>query len=1369
MTVGLYRRAGGLLGPVLRGARGEWLALAVFVMLANAAVWLSSPGSFVPDIKPEVYLAPWRSAVDYLAAWREDPFLGSASFDVGLAPVAFVIAGLDVLGAPPEVAVRLFRVALLVVGALGARQFVRYVSNDQATRAGRVVAAVAYVANPYVVVAGSTLAILLPWALLPWFALAVLAVLRHQGAWRYPVMAGLAFAAMTGINAGVVPLMQLLVVPALIVAARAERVPWRHIISSLVRTAVVVVALSAYWLAPALGAVGTGAVVLAHSESAEAIAAPSSAAEVLRGLGLWPMYGSDGGDPWLPGFSGYITTPWLVLLTGLLPALVLAALALVRRRTAVVILLLIVPAALIMVGQHRPQHPSPLGRTLGWVFEQVPLVGAFRTTNKVGSVLFLGATLALATGISYLVRRSTARWRVLVGLGAFVLVTTAAVHPALAGRLFTVEYDVPEYWRAAASDLDDADDGSRVWFLPGQSQADYVWTEPIPDDLDKSLLERSSVIRYTLPTASAPAANLLLAADTTLQERTAPPEALRAYARYLGVGQLLVRRDQRWLPWQGASPTDVDAQVRGSDGIRPGATYGDPGESTGGPLAPLQIFDIVQGGSLMSAAPPGDHVLIAGDGFAVAPAAQAGLLDGFVPFRYLTDLDTLDLKAAIEDGGRLVMTDTNRRLGWQQNRLTSAHGPLLPVDETPSTSFALGGPDDQTVLRVEGAQVTASQVGSRNGPLPWSAPELALDGDVDTAWQFGDSGRGLGATLDIELTEMRAVDEVGVRIARLGPREIAWVRIMAGARGQLVEVGSDGVAVADFGGVATDRLAVAVVDARGEGDNLLGVSEVEVEGVGAHRVARLPLTLTKLAEGLDDEGRAALAATPLDVLLSRQVGILGATPDEERTLDRDLVLPDARDFVLEGHGKLVGSEGGQALDLLLGGDPQIVANASSTAFDLLTVRGSQAIDGDNDTAWLPGIPVIGSSLHLVGPDQPLDEIVVGQRLTADGSHISEVEISVDGVSMGRYPLSARETTIPLGVPTARELTLSITQLSNPAAEELVGISELEVGNWSLELVPLHEAVGRCASIGTLDGAPLEAAVAEPIGDDGTFTLANCGDGHLRLDAGERRLRTAGPWLLDRLYLLDADDAPVRAGPLPEVRLTSWSPRSRTVEITGADGPFALVLAEAAGRAWTASVDGVDLGPGSVVNGYAAAWPMDVSGDAIVELHYEPQRRADVALGASLLALVGCLVVLVRGRKPGPYVSRAGPAAATGEARPHREAIRARMLWSALFCAGAWFVGGPWLLGVAVVVLTVDALVPLGRRTLVLTGAALVGAAPVAYLLVNRGDLATVTPDLVTGAVPAHLLAMSGLLLVVMAHLPDREMRAGTPAEPPHRA
>ena len=256
--------------------------------------------------------------------------------------------------------------------------------------------------------------------------------------------------------------------------------------------------------------------------------------------------------------------PVLVLLTGLLPALALAALAVVRRDSGRG-----TPAhRAVRSGHGGPaslDHSSPLGRTLGWLFEHVPVVGAFRTTNKVGAVLVLGAgTRARDRGLRAddAPYDGTLAHRGGPGRGRSGR-HRAAVHPAVTGRLFTVEYDVPDYWRAAAADINDADDGSRVWFLPGQSQADYAWTEPIPDDLDKALLERPSVIRYTLPTASAHSANLLLAADTTLQERTAPPP-LRAYARYLGVGQLLVRRDQRWQPWHGAPPAEVDAQVRGS-------------------------------------------------------------------------------------------------------------------------------------------------------------------------------------------------------------------------------------------------------------------------------------------------------------------------------------------------------------------------------------------------------------------------------------------------------------------------------------------------------------------------------------------------------------------------------------------------------------------------------------------------------------------------------------------------------------------------------------------------------------------------------------------------------------------------------------
>ena len=140
-------------------------------------------------------------------------------------------------------------------------------------------------------------------------------------------------------------------------------------------------------------------------------------------------------------------------------------------------------------------------------------------------------------------------------------------------------------------------------------------------------------------------------------------------------------------------------------------------------------------------------------------------------------------------------------------------------------------------------------------------------------------------------------------------------------------------------------------------------------------------------------------------------------------------------------------------------------------------------------------------------------------------------------------------------------------------------------------------------IGSLDDAPLEAAVAEPIGDDGTFTLAACGVAACWAPVSAN---CGSPGRGCRIASICSTATTIRhlVDSLPEVGLTSWSPRSRTVEVSGAHGPFMLVLAEAAGQAWTASVDGVEL-DGIGGERYATAWPMDLSGDAVVDLHYGP--------------------------------------------------------------------------------------------------------------------------------------------------------------------
>ncbi|MFL6127598.1 MAG: alpha-(1-_3)-arabinofuranosyltransferase family protein, partial [Mycobacteriales bacterium] len=378
------------------------VALGLWTVLA-AVVLLNSLGSFVVDTKPELYFAPWRSAAAYLSAWQADPQLGFPSFNVGMAPVAVAVGLVQAVGVPAALSVRVLRLLLLVAGSWGAARLYRAVRPDDRSPVGPLVAGTVFVANPYLVVAGATQPILLPWALLPWQLLCLVHALRSAGergwrAWRWPAGFALAFAAMSGTNAGVVPLLQLLAVPVVVLVMR---VPWRAALAAVARCAALVAAVSAYWVLPSLLAVGAGGTVVENSEPPAAVAGPSSAAEVLRGLGLWTLYGSGGRGQWLPGFAAYLDSPVVLVASFALPVLAALALLVTRgtaRRLGLGLVLLAVP---VMVGLFPPGRPAPFGRLLGRVFDAVPFAGAFRTTNKVGSLLVLGTALLAAGAVTW--------------------------------------------------------------------------------------------------------------------------------------------------------------------------------------------------------------------------------------------------------------------------------------------------------------------------------------------------------------------------------------------------------------------------------------------------------------------------------------------------------------------------------------------------------------------------------------------------------------------------------------------------------------------------------------------------------------------------------------------------------------------------------------------------------------------------------------------------------------------------------------------------------------------------------------------------------------------------------------------------------
>ncbi|WP_421121055.1 alpha-(1-_3)-arabinofuranosyltransferase family protein [Aquihabitans daechungensis] len=293
-------------------------------LVLAAAVIGTRWGVFTPDTRPDLYQNPGGFLRSTVQAWvGGSSGLGQGNFNAGAAPVAAVVWVIRTLGAPAWMAVRVWRLALLLLGAWGIRRYLGALMGRRLSVGARVLATVFWVVNPYVIVAGSTTPILLPYALLPWTMLAFLRATRSPRSWRWPALFALAFFAQTGLNAGVVPFFQLLALPAQVAFARwVEGRSWRDLLRVVVRCGAFCVAVSLYWLLPSLLASGTGAGIAAVTERPVDVARTSSYAETARGLGNWPLYGRAGDREFLGDYTIYLTSPIVLLCTFLVPVLV---------------------------------------------------------------------------------------------------------------------------------------------------------------------------------------------------------------------------------------------------------------------------------------------------------------------------------------------------------------------------------------------------------------------------------------------------------------------------------------------------------------------------------------------------------------------------------------------------------------------------------------------------------------------------------------------------------------------------------------------------------------------------------------------------------------------------------------------------------------------------------------------------------------------------------------------------------------------------------------------------------------------------------------------------------------------------------------
>lgn len=1209
------------------------IALTALTALLGVVVLVNDFGFLTPDTKPELYLQPAQTAARFASSWLDTPNLGAPNYNVGYVPVAAVLSLLEAVGVPAWLIMRLVRFGLLVLAAWGARLVLREVMGPQAdSRAGSVgsiAVAVAYAANPYLVVGGGTLPTVLPYALLPWLVVCWFRGFRAPS-WLWAVLAALVLTAMSGINAGVVPVMQLIVVVPVVLHAcvvegrRLGSVGWL-----VVRTGLVYLVLSAYWLVPALTALSVATSIAGATESVEAINTANSFPEVLRGLGMWTLYGADG-DGWFdPGRVSMVLSPVVVLLSFGGPVAAALGVRLSDSGARLFGSVSVLVGALVMVGTHPVEHSTPWGRALVGVIENVPGLIAFRTTNKAGAVLELGMAVLIGLAAMAIAVRLHQLWQRAVALAAAAAVVAGSVFPALTGDLYWIPMDMPEYWNEASELVNARGADSRVLMVPGTGLPSYSWGYSGPDEIGPSLFRRPFVFRTAWPSGGTYAANLLYGVDTRLHQGTLPSGTVSALAAYIGAGDVVGRYDVRGT---GNIGERVEASLDQDPGLGPVTSFG-PAEVAHGAPGPATVRPVAGPVPATSATarPTRGALVVDGAGAALPDLQAAGLLEGRPAILLAGALSTKQLSESIRDEGRLVLTDSNARRE-ASNTNPALGGPLLPASEEPDSTRALFDTSDQTVAVMRGnARVTATGRGLLFGPHASGDVSQAFDGDRTTAWQFGNFGSGVGNGVRIRMDAPLEVPTISLSPMQGGVNRITTARVTMTVGGQVVtkdvtfnrwntfptsvEVGP--------GGLSSVTLEVTGVAGAAVGP--VGFSEISIPGLRLRKVGVLPRSLVNRLDEAAEAVGVDPATVPLDVVLRRSSGSSNGLATEEHRLEREFTLSQPRELTISGSVRLAGGVPDSRIDAVAGVRGDVTAESSSRIFTSSDARASKAFDDtggepDRSTAWVPNEPVVGEWITLGFPSRRLRSFTVTQ---ADaGPHASEAAVSVNEGEPFVVGLGPGATRVEL--PEAVDATRVRILITRREGAGFVRFEDI-----SLPRVPRPSVTPeRCIAVGTIDGQPLMAdlggAMPELL-DGGAVPFRAC-EATTSMAAGRHDVGSVPDFAVDDLHLATTLDTTSASSP-PRVEVLESSASAMSVRVEGSCSPCIVSSGQSHDSRWQADLSGKDLGEPLVVDGYAAGWRVSAAPGDVIHIRYGPAGYSLAGWLASAAAMIVCLGLL----------------------------------------------------------------------------------------------------------------------------------------------
>ncbi len=619
--------------------------------------------------------------------------------------------------------------------------------------------------------------------------------------------------------------------------------------------------------------------------------------------------------------------------------------------------------------------------------------------------------------------------------------------------------------------------------------------------------------------------------------------------------------------------------------------------------------------------------------------------------------------------------------------------------------FPNAADDAYTVTeQIGGATVTATSYGNQVTYTPNDRAVNALDGDPRTSWRAGDGAVAIGETLHIDLDAPVTTDHITVLQPQTGIRNrwITSVRVTVthpdGATRSFdtdldaTSIDGDGQ-VLSFERQDISKVAIEITgtDAgrlrRYQSLSGVGFAEVGIADVRVEELVRPPTDLLDRAGASSQDHALSFLFTRL-----RSNPLEPVRTDEEASMRRIVTLPTTRTFALAGQARLSSYVDETTLVGLLSGATVSGPTATSTARlpGSLADGARSAIDGDPSTSWTtPFSSAEGAAITVTNPE-PVTFDHLDLAVVTDGRHSVPASLSlvVDGnvqapvlldvSSLSTEATSSGRTVLRVDLPqpvTGSQFTFTIDAVHEATTIDWYSTSTIgfpvsiaELGMPGVQATPLPAAFdsGCRTDLLTVDGE------GRPLRVTGTTDAAlrrealkveSCGDdaSALRLEVGDHVIRTAqGQDLgidVDRLLLGSApgggptspaelasaaEDAPVG----PPVTVDHAGRVDYDVTVDAAGEPFWLALGQSESAGWTATVDGVDLGPSQLIDGYGNGWLVAPDSDQplTIRIEWTPQRLVWICIGVSIVVVALCLALIAvgsRGRRRPTDIADAG--------------------------------------------------------------------------------------------------------------------------------